>query len=715
MKSKKEISKFSLIIKEDKIPFLLSIGLAVAYFIFSRFSQGFYQHDEAAHFVNMKGFWHDPFSVLGNWAKPGYKLIYAIPSLFGEQVVVFVNCLFAAFTSFFVYKILKQIKSEYAILGFVLLAIQPFWIQLSFRNYSEIITAFLLTLAVYFHYRNSVNWAIFILSYITLIRQEFYPIVGLYGLYVLFSKKYLAVLFALIPQLFITLWGYLRDGSLMYIYNTVVGTSDTISNAYPRQGFWHYFKMSQVIFGAIVLTLTVAYLFLKIYKKELKHWMVVIPALLFFFLHSLFNAKSLDFGPATGGNLRYMIIISPLLAIMGANIFDDLKSFSKKYTLLFVLVPYCIVFGTFMSFKHNNIVYSEEVFYIPLYFAMIISLLILIPVKKISTKVLTIIIIVLGLLLNSSTIEAYKINAEDETMKTVAEWYEDQIKQSKDNENRATYFDENSQVFASHVLFYYFQGKTSFDFRKKSLGINSVSLDTAKVGSLVIWDSHYSYRPNLRATSLPDSYFLDRPSEYTNIKNFSKDGFSVKIFVKTNLPDTLFDRGKEKFDARSYDEALGYFDEVIENHPDNYMAYFYRGQCYQYKNNIQSANENYARSVALNENFGRGHFGLGSVLLSTNNPDKAAEEFTKAIRIEVSNEMYYFMRGNAYFAKKDYANAEKDYVQAINLRTRFPEAFYNLGLSQINNNKRNAGCNNLQNSLTLGYQQAQQAIDMYCK
>ena len=357
----------------------------------------------------------------------------------------------------------------------------------------------------------------------------------------------------------------------------------------------------------------------------------------------------------------------------------------------------------------------REPFYVPLYFALITSLFVLLPLKKISPNILTVIIVVLGLLLNASTIETFKLNAEDETMKSVAEWYEGQIKLSKNKESKTAYFDENSQVFVSHVLFHYFQGKTSYDYKKRSLGINSTSLDTAEIGSLVIWDSHYSYRPNLRTTSLPDSYFLDRPYEYTNIKNFSKDRFRVEVFVKTNFPDTLFDRGKENFDAKKYDEALEYFNKAIANNSNNYMAYFYRGQCYQNKNIIQSAYEDYAHSVALNENFGRGYFGLGSVLLRTNNSDKAIEEFTKAINLELNNEMYYFMRGNAYFAKNDFKNAEKDFVAAIKIRNRFPEAFYNLGLSQILSNNKNAGCTNLQNALKLGYKQAQQAIDKYCK
>ncbi len=90
-----------------------------------------------------------------------------------------------------------------------------------------------------------------------------------------------------------------------------------------------------------------------------------------------------------------------------------------------------------------------------------------------------------------------------------------------------------------------------------------------------------------------------------DIKNFSGGKFRVEVFVKTSYPDTIFNKGKEKYDAKKFDEALVYFDKELEKNPKNYMAFFFRGQCYLNKNNIQNAYENYAVRF-LNENIGRG-------------------------------------------------------------------------------------------------------------
>ena len=137
--------------------YLLTGITAIAYIVFSFFSDGFYQHDEAAHFINMRTFWYNPEIILGNWAKPGYKLIYVVPSLAGPFAVLSLNAIFSALTAFFTYKIAEKLSFKMPLVAFVLMASQPLWIQLSFRNYSEVPTAFLLSVAVWFFYRNEKN------------------------------------------------------------------------------------------------------------------------------------------------------------------------------------------------------------------------------------------------------------------------------------------------------------------------------------------------------------------------------------------------------------------------------------------------------------------------------------------------------------------------------------------------------------------------------
>lgn len=100
----------------------------------------------------MQHFWHDPNLALGNWAKPGYKLLFALPALLGPSAVALFNCLIAAFCGYLAYRVASLAGCREPFYALVLLAFQPFWLQLSFRNYSEPVSALLLLLALFFHY-----------------------------------------------------------------------------------------------------------------------------------------------------------------------------------------------------------------------------------------------------------------------------------------------------------------------------------------------------------------------------------------------------------------------------------------------------------------------------------------------------------------------------------------------------------------------------------
>ena len=75
---------------------LLIPCLTVIYFIYSFYSTGFYQDDEVGHFMNMRDFWSNPFVIMSNWGKPGWKIFLVLPSLVGYKGVLFFNSLIKA-------------------------------------------------------------------------------------------------------------------------------------------------------------------------------------------------------------------------------------------------------------------------------------------------------------------------------------------------------------------------------------------------------------------------------------------------------------------------------------------------------------------------------------------------------------------------------------------------------------------------------------------
>ena len=124
-------------------------GSCCTYIIMYRnISAGFYQDDEIAQYINMINFWHDPGAILGNGPKPGYKIFMVVPAYFGYDYVLMMNSLIASITVYMTYVLLKTYKVNYAVIGALLLATQPMFVELSYRSYSEIFTA----LFVLFHF-----------------------------------------------------------------------------------------------------------------------------------------------------------------------------------------------------------------------------------------------------------------------------------------------------------------------------------------------------------------------------------------------------------------------------------------------------------------------------------------------------------------------------------------------------------------------------------
>ncbi len=464
----------------------LTAATALLYFALSFVSDGFYQHDEVGHFVGMRQFWHDPNSALGNWAKPGYKAIYAFPALLGPTFVAFFNACVAAASVWAATRIGQKVGVRSPLLVFVLAAFQPMWMALAFRNYSELPTALLLTLAVLAHVSDRRLVAALLLSYACTIRQEFFVIAGLYGLWLLGKRAWIAaVALALFPVIN-HVWGWLATGDATYLLSDTLGFGSTLADAYPRQGFWHYFATSEVVFGSFVLASVVAFgVSLTVRRPDGTRWswhpFIVVPVVLYFAAHVAFQIQSVSLGPATGGNLRYLTVIGPLVAVLGALGFERSR-YLPRWALVAGLGVLLILAMAFLSYEHNG-VRLTDVRDLSVLVRILFAISVLFTLYPLRTR--TLVIAALTIAFAFLTFQPYERTSEDAMMATVAEWMQD---------NGIN----DEPILASHPLLHYFNGRAPGDYPQGAEPVLGTTVDTARVGTYVIWDSHYSYRPEKR-------------------------------------------------------------------------------------------------------------------------------------------------------------------------------------------------------------------------
>jgi hypothetical protein len=241
-----------------------------------------------------------------------------------------------------------------------------------------------------------------------------------------------------------------------------------------------------------------------------------VPVFLFILINCLFNWQAYPIGPSTGGNLRYMCVIAPLVAVMATLAADELPSMQGSYRVLYILVPFALITYVWLSYKHNFITLTDEPD--PTSFigvALATGLVFLTNKSQIQAWALTGLSVFLILL----TVKALPLSEEDKACKELADWY-------KANEKQF----ESRPKFVNHTMFYYWFGKNSKSFNPVPQPLSPDSLATAKPGTLVFWDSHYSYRP-ARKTGVELNYFAENQSKFNLLHEIRTPSNNFAVFI----------------------------------------------------------------------------------------------------------------------------------------------------------------------------------------
>ena len=504
---------------------LMGGALTLLYVLGSLISPGFYQHDEAGHYSSMRGFWADPSSVLGAWAKPGYKLLYALPALGGPWAVLVFNAAVAALTVLATAWAAARLGLRQPLVAAALVALQPLWAGLAWRNYAELPSALMLVLAVALHAAGRRLAAALVFSYLVTLRQELLPLAGVYGLWLLWQRQWAAALALGLGPLLINLWGWAAKGDPIYLLNELLNAQSAYRDAWVRQGGEHYFVMALPTFGALAMVGLIAYGVLVLRRQVAPLWPVLLPVLVYGGLHVLFNVQSLGFGPSTGGNLRYMTVLSPMVALLAAAALEAVPTLEARarQVLMVVLGLFVAVTAVALSYEHNLVRLTDQWALGPLLTVLLAVAVVLFARGERALIGAALGLGLLGLVLTGKRV---KLTAEELEVKKAATWAK---------RERA----EGQPLIATHTLFFYFYGKPAPTVPGWSSRLNDSTLAAAPVGTRILWDSHYSYRPQLKLAGQVDyAWFQQRRGEYAEVRQFiaPDQSFGLIVFEKRGAP-----------------------------------------------------------------------------------------------------------------------------------------------------------------------------------
>ncbi len=510
----------------DKYFWLVIPVLAIVYFLSSKYSPGFYQDDEIGHFINMKEFWNDPFVILGNWPKPGYKVFMVVPSLFGYQTVIFFNALIASFTVYLTYRMLKLYGLSYAFFGALLLAVQPLFFDLSFRSYAEIFTAMLLVIMVIFYKKENYMLAALTCGYVFTVRQEAALLGIIMAVMLLMKRKYVPILLLGFFPLLFDFFGYLKSGSFLYVINEMNALGEMYFGG-DKRGFLHYFRVYIFIIGPVSLIFFLLGYFgfiadtgkMKQYLEKY-NWPYIVFTLTF-----LVQAMLMVQG-VNPGTWRYMLHISPFAAFFATVGLNNLSGDSFKKSAYIIAGALIFLTLVFLSKDSNGLDILDTSEYGKLG-AIVLASVIIFGFSSSNKKGYLNKLSVAGLLL-AVVFLAFSFKPRQYSPQNIA--VKEMAVYLSSGEFEGSKVIVTTQTSSPMFLF----GDYSPERSKNFVHLNMKNFAEAKAGDIIIWDTHYGYRPEYQNDVKFETLQNDKSLKLLNQFRSSDNRFQAFVFEKMN-------------------------------------------------------------------------------------------------------------------------------------------------------------------------------------
>ena len=498
---------------------------AALYYFSSKYSTGFYQDDEIGHFINMLDFWTDPSLILGNWPKPGYKLFLVIPSLFGLQAVLIANSLIASATVYLTYSLLRAYNIKYAFFGALLLGFQPLFFDLSFRSYGEIITALLIVVMILFYKKEMYFLCGLACGYIFTIRQEAALIGIALAIIFFFKKNYFAIIaIGIFPFLF-NFFGYLHTGDILFVISEMSSLGEMDFGGANR-GFFHYFKAYIFIIGPVCLTLfLLGYFGFLPDTKKLKEYILKFDLIYIVFTITFLVQVMLMVKGTNPGTWRYLLHISPLAAFFATVGLNNLASVDFKKTN-YIVTGILLFFTITVLSKTSSGLDLQDVSEYWKFAVVGLTFLLTIFLFSNDTRSylnkLSVSLIILSAVYLFFSFEPRQLTPENISVKEISEYLS-----STEQKDKNVFI----TIQTTNMVRMFGDDPSN---KERYTHLNTENLTKAKPGDLIIWDSHYGYRPEYKNDVKIDDIMNDKSYKMINQFTSTDSRFKAAVFEKIN-------------------------------------------------------------------------------------------------------------------------------------------------------------------------------------
>ncbi|MCB9856140.1 MAG: hypothetical protein H6818_10680 [Phycisphaerales bacterium] len=278
----------------------------------------YFHLDDVTHFLYAKWSWQSPKCLLDDWGRPGFTVAYFLPSALGWTACRMFSALLTAAAAWFAYLTARKIELPRAWLVIPLCYAQPLYFLLSQTTLTETPLAFYLSLATWLAVTRRWTLSSFVLSAALVTRHEAIVFLPIWGWFAWRDK---ARWFATIPILWapILVNGLAASLGMHHVLSRFLDPTPT--QQYGHGGWLTFFVRALHAFGPAVTILAIVGL--RGITRHPAARLVAASTLMYFLAQTIVFRFGLF---ASGGYSRFLIGISPLVAIVATNGLDRLLS-----------------------------------------------------------------------------------------------------------------------------------------------------------------------------------------------------------------------------------------------------------------------------------------------------------------------------------------------------------------------------------------------------
>lgn len=148
--------------------------------------------------------------------------------------------------------------------------------------------------------------------------------------------------------------------------------------------------------------------------------------------------------------------------------------------------------------------------------------------------------------------------------------------------------------------------------------------------------------------------------------------------------DELFLKADIAISSKNYNEAISYYDILINKKPTIPLYYHKRGLCYEETKQYELAEKDYNKIIELEPKSERGYFFRGALHLKTEKYKNAIEDFEHASNIKPGEYVYWLNLAFAELKEKQYEKSINHLIKCIELNNSVPESYFYLSLDYKN-------------------------------